>query len=159
MSRAALKIGCTFLLAACCAWTAIAQAPQKQPDSSGQDQPPSGGYSSSKKTDAGDPASGATAGVAANPDAPVYDPFHAQQDVDVGAYYMHKGDVDAAIGRFEDAIKLKANFGKPRLLLAEAYLKKGNKSEALKYYKEYLQVYPGAPDAAKVREKIGKLSK
>ena len=72
---------------------------------------------------------------------PAYDPFHAQQDVEIGTYYMHKGDVDAAIGRFEDAIRLKATFAKPRLLLAEAYLKKGDKPAAVKYYKEYLQVF------------------
>jgi len=44
------------------------------------------------------------------------------------------------------------------LLLAEAYEKKGDKAEALKYYKEYLQVFPTAPDAKNVRKKIEKLS-
>ena len=28
---------------------------------------------------------------------PAWDPFHAQQDMDVGMFYLHKGDVDAAI--------------------------------------------------------------
>jgi Tfp pilus assembly protein PilF len=72
---------------------------------------------------------------------------------------MHKGDMDAAIGRFQDAIRLRPNFAKPRLLIAEIYEKRGDKSEALHYYKEYLQVFPDAPDAAKVKKKIGKLSK
>ena len=74
-------------------------------------------------------------------------------------FYLHKGDVDAAISRFEHAISLRANFAKPRLLLAECYEKKGDPSEALRYYKEYLEVLPNAPDAKKVREKIEKLSK
>ena len=73
-------------------------------------------------------------------------------------FYLHKGDVDAAISRFEHAISLRANFAKPRLLLAECYEKKGDPSEAVRYYKEYLQVLPNAPDAKKVREKIEKLS-
>ena len=98
-------------------------------------------------------------GVLPPEDDPAWDPFHAQQDVDVGMFYLHKGDVDAAITRFEDAIHLRANFAKPRLLLAECYEKKGDPSEALRYYKEYLQVLPNAPDAKKIREKIEKLSK
>jgi tetratricopeptide (TPR) repeat protein len=87
-----------------------------------------------------------------------YDPFPSEQDVEVGTYYMHKGDFDAAIPRFEDAIRLRANFAKPRMLLAEIYEKKGDKTAAVKYYKEYLQVYPHAPDAAKVQKKIDKLT-
>jgi tetratricopeptide (TPR) repeat protein len=98
-------------------------------------------------------------GVLPPEDDPAWDPFHAQQDIDVGMYYLHKGDTDAAISRFEHAISLRANFAKPRLLLAECYEKKNDPTEALRYYKEYLQVLPNAPDAKKVREKIDKLSK
>ena len=76
----------------------------------------------------------------------------------MGEFYLHKGDLDAAIIRFEDAVRLRANFAKPRLLLAETYEKKGDKSEALRYYKEYLQVLPNPPDAKKIHEKIAKLS-
>jgi tetratricopeptide (TPR) repeat protein len=71
---------------------------------------------------------------------------------------MHKGDIDAAISRYKDAIRLRSNFAKPRLLLAEAYEKKNDKSSALKYYKEYLEVFPTAPDAKKIHSKIEKLS-
>lgn len=98
------------------------------------------------------------AGVLPPEDDPAWDPFHAQQDIDVGTFYMHKGDIDAAISRFEDAIRLRANFAKPRFLLAEAYEKKGDKSEAIRYYKEYLKVLPDAPDAKKVQKKIERLS-
>jgi tetratricopeptide (TPR) repeat protein len=97
-------------------------------------------------------------GVLPPEDDPLWDPFHAQQDIDVGMFYLHKGDIDAAISRFEDAIRLRANFAKPRLLLAECYEKKDDPTEAVRYYKEYLQVLPNAPDAKKVREKIAKLS-
>ena len=71
---------------------------------------------------------------------------------------MHKGDIDAAISRYKDAIRLRSNFAKPRLLLAEAYEKKNDKIGALKYYKEYLVVFPKAPDAKKIQTKIEKLS-
>ena len=36
-------------------------------------------------------------GVLPSEDDPAWDPFHAQQDIDVGTFYMHKGDIDAAI--------------------------------------------------------------
>jgi tetratricopeptide (TPR) repeat protein len=91
-------------------------------------------------------------------DTGTYDPVSAEQDVEVGEFYMHKGDIDAAISRFQDAIRVRSNFAKPRLLAAEAYEKKGDKINALKYYKEYLQVLPKAPDAKKVQNKIEKLS-
>jgi len=105
------------------------------------------------------PSNAAKPGVLPPEDNPAWDPFHAAQDMDVGAFYMHKGDMDAAIGRFQDAIRLRPNFAKPRLMIAEIYEKKGDKSEALRYYKEYLQVFPDAPDAAKVKKKIEKFSK
>jgi tetratricopeptide (TPR) repeat protein len=97
-------------------------------------------------------------GVLAPESDPSWDPFHAAQDMDVGKFYMDKGDWDAAITRFEDAIRLRANFAKPRELMAEAYEKKGDKQEAVRYYKEYLQVLPNAPDAKKIQKKIEQLS-
>ena len=87
-----------------------------------------------------------------------YDPFPAVKDVEIGEFYMHKGDLDAAISRFEEAIQLRPNFAQPRLLLGEVYEKKGEKDQAVKYYKEYLQVFPHAPDAKKIEKKIEKLS-
>jgi TolA-binding protein len=44
-------------------------------------------------------------------------------------------------------------------MLAEIYEKKGDRESALKYYRQYLQVFPHAPDAKKVQEKIARLSK
>jgi tetratricopeptide (TPR) repeat protein len=86
-----------------------------------------------------------------------WDPFHAAQDVDVGKFYMDKGDYDAAITRFEDAIRLQGNFAKPRALIAEAYEKKGDKEQAAHYYQEYLKVLPNAADAKKIQKKIAQL--
>ncbi len=83
----------------------------------------------------------------------------AEKDIDVGVFYMHKGDVDAAIGRYQDAAAVAPNFAKPRLLLGEAFEKKGDKAAAVKYYKEYLQVDPKAPDKEKVQKKIEKLTR
>ncbi len=124
---------------------------EKQPDSKPQED--NSGESSSSSSAAGAAEELKTADTSAK-----YDPFPAEQDVEVGTFYMHKGDLDAAIARFEDAIRLKSNFAKPRLLLAQIYEKKNDKVTAAKYYKEYLEVYPHAPDAKKIQAKIDKLT-
>ncbi len=124
-------------------------APSDQKPKSGDDKD-SGQWSSS--------SSNSTAAIKERQELPKYNPLPAEQDVDVGMYYMHKGDADAAIGRFQDAIQLKADYAKPRLLLAQLYEKKHDTANAVKYYKEYLQVYPHAPDAKKVQAKIEKMT-
>ncbi|MGB9241845.1 MAG: tetratricopeptide repeat protein [Candidatus Acidiferrales bacterium] len=141
------------------------QSGQSQQDA---DAPPVDRESSSKKPRADNDNGGKDA-----PDAPpaissdaakakaaaTYNPLPAQQDIEVGMYYLHKGDIDAAIDRFLDAIQQRPNFAKPRLLLGKAYEKKHDNESAVKYYKEYLKVLPGAPDAKEVQKKIEKLSK
>lgn len=119
---------------------------QKQPPAKTADQPPAKAAAQPQNA------------PSAAPDNTTFDPFHAEQDVEVGTFYMHKGDVDAAIPRFEHAIALRANFAKPRLLLAECYEKKHEPATAAKYLKEYLKVYPDAPDRKSVEKKIEKLS-
>jgi len=83
----------------------------------------------------------------------------AQEDIEVGEFYAHKGDVDAAIGRYQDAAAAAPKLAKARLLLAEAFEKKDDKATAVKYYKEYLQVDPNASDKQKIQKKIEKLSR
>jgi tetratricopeptide (TPR) repeat protein len=83
----------------------------------------------------------------------------AAKDVDVGSFYMRKGDANAAIPRFEEAVRLQPNAAKSRLLLAEAYEKTGEKANALKTYRDYLQAFPKAADAEKIEKKIEKLSR
>jgi tetratricopeptide (TPR) repeat protein len=89
----------------------------------------------------------------------VYDPYHANKSIEVGKYYMRKGDTDAAIERFKDAIHYKYDFAIPRILLGEAYEKKHEDGEAVRYYKEYLKILPNGPDAKHAKERIEKLSK
>lgn len=93
------------------------------------------------------------------PDQPIWDPLRAEKDIQVGHYYMDKGDVDAAIDRFEDAIVAKPGYAIPYRYLGEAQEKKGQKRLAAKSYQRYLDLYPHAEDAAKVRKKIERLYK
>lgn len=175
-----------FVILAALAFVAGTASAQIQPGQSGQAPPqqpqtnpaPNPDESSSRKTPPPDNANSpgpneSSSRKPSSPDQPAepepddkskkqsanYDPFPAVKDVEIGEFYMHKGDLDAAISRFEEAIQLRPNYAQPRLLLAEVYEKKGEKDQAVKYYKEYLQVYPHAPDAKKIEKKIEKLSK
>jgi tetratricopeptide (TPR) repeat protein len=91
------------------------------------------------------------------PDQPKWDPLRADRDLDVGKFYMKKGDYDAAIERFEDATEAKPGFAIPFRFLGECYEKQGKKKPAVKAYQRYLDLYPKAEDGDKVRKKIEKL--
>jgi tetratricopeptide (TPR) repeat protein len=91
------------------------------------------------------------------PDQPSWDPLRAEKDLEVGQYYMRKGDVDAAIDRFQDATTAKPGYAIPFRFLGEAQEKRGLKKEAIKSYSRYLDLYPHAGDGDKIRRKIDKL--
>ena len=91
------------------------------------------------------------------PDQPSWDPLRAEKDLEVGQYYMRKGDVDAAIDRFQDATTAKPGYAIPFRFLGEAQEKRGLKKEAIKSYSRYLDLFPHATDSDKIRKKIDKL--
>ena len=93
------------------------------------------------------------------PDQPAWDPLRAEKDLEVGQYYMKKGDLDAAIDRFQDATTAKPGYAIPFRYLAEAQEKKGLKKQAIKSYQRYLDLFPHAEDRDKVRKKMDKLYK
>ncbi len=93
------------------------------------------------------------------PDQPAWDPLRAEKDLEVGQYYMKRGDLDAAIDRFQDAAVAKPGYAIPFRFLAQAQEKKGLKKQAIKSYQRYLDLYPHAEDDDKVRKKIDKLYK
>ena len=72
---------------------------------------------------------------------------------------MKRGDWDAAIDRFNDAIEAKPGYAVPFKYLGEAQEKKGLKKQALKSYTRYLDMVPHADDAEKIKKKIDKLYK
>jgi tetratricopeptide (TPR) repeat protein len=92
-------------------------------------------------------------------DQPIWDPLRAEKDLEVGQYYMRKGDLDAAMDRFQDATTAKPGYAIPFRYLGEAQEKKGLKKPAIKSYQRYLDLVPHADDADKVRKKIEKLYK
>jgi tetratricopeptide (TPR) repeat protein len=120
---------------------------QPNSPSSGSPQPtaPQSSHAAADKTDPNQPQ--------------VYDPYHAMKAMEVGLYYLRKGDQEAALDRFQDAIRYKYDFARPRLLVGEIYERRHDNAQAIRYYSEYLKILPQAPDAKKVRERIERLSK
>src|ERR1700720_4587504 len=90
-------------------------------------------------------------------DQPAWDPLRAEKDLEVGQYYMRKGDLDAAIDRFQDATTAKPGYAIPFRFLGEAQEKKGLRKQAIASYSRYLDLYPHAEDGDKIRKKIDKL--
>jgi tetratricopeptide (TPR) repeat protein len=91
------------------------------------------------------------------PAEPVFDPLHAEKSIEVGTFYMKKGNYDAAIDRFVDATHFQPKLAMPWKLLGEAYEKKHDNGSAIESYKKYLEIFPGAEDAAKVKKRISML--
>ena len=89
--------------------------------------------------------------------APVFDPLHAERSMDVGNFYLKKGDYDAAIDRFEEAARYNPKLAKPYLMLGEVYEKKGDSASAVTAYRKYLELFQKAPDRDKVQRRIEKL--
>jgi tetratricopeptide (TPR) repeat protein len=145
--RSVAQVAC---LAALCAFGVTAGFAQNPPAPAPEPAAPSGKRPSEKNKDT------ATSNA---PDQPVWDPARAEKDIKVGHFYMDKGDVDAAIDRFEDATVAKPGYALPFLYLGEAHEKKGQKRLAAKAYRRYLDLSPHAEDAAKVQKKIDKLYK
>jgi tetratricopeptide (TPR) repeat protein len=148
-----------MLLVACGCWLLVVPArvlaQEQQPESSSkpaEEQP----APAKQKPPAKKNADNATQNA---PDQPTWDPLRAEKDIEVGQYYMRKGDVDAAIDRFQDATTAKPGYAVPFRYLGEAQEKKGLKKQAIKSYQRYLDLYPHAEDGEKIRKKIEKLRK
>lgn len=88
-----------------------------------------------------------------------YNPYRAEKSVEVGLFYFKKKNYDAAIERFKDAIRFKPNFARPHQLLGESYEKKGDKKEAIAWYRKYLEILPSADNADAIRKRIDKLTR
>jgi tetratricopeptide (TPR) repeat protein len=119
-----------------------------------QDPPPA---PAPKQKDEPKPKPNTDSAAQSAPDQPKWDPLRAEKDLDVGKYYLKKGDIDAAIDRFQDAAEAKPGYAIPYRFLGECYEKKGQKKPAVKAYQRYLDLYPHAEDGEKIRKKIEKL--
>lgn len=85
--------------------------------------------------------------------------MRAIHDVEVGKFYMKRGDLAGAIARFKEAMLYKPHYAEARLLLGEVYEKEDDPQDAITYYKQYLEILPNTTESKKVRERIATLQK
>ena len=90
---------------------------------------------------------------------PAMDRLAAVKDIEIGTYYMNKGNLDAAIDRLRDAAVSYPTYAEPWRLMGIAYEKKGVLSEAIKCDQEYLRLYPHAQIRKKLEAHIEDLQK
>jgi len=87
------------------------------------------------------------------------DPVRAQKSYDVGLFYFKKKNYYAAISRFREAIEYKPNFALAYRMLGECHDKRKEFKPAVENYSRYLEILPGAEDAAAIRKRIEELNK
>jgi tetratricopeptide (TPR) repeat protein len=175
MGIARRLVRATILLVALTAWFCFAAFPARAQDSKLADGPPPPPDESAQPAPAPEsepapaskpkPVDPASAGPAkpdepaepAEPAQPTFDPVGAGRSVDVGTFYLKKGNYDAAIDRFQDATQRQPKLAKPYLLMGEAYEKKNDPVSAITAYRKYLELLRTAPDADKINKRIEKL--
>ncbi len=94
-----------------------------------------------------------------NPNSPGNDRYLASTDVEVGKFYLNKHKYDAAISRFDSAVKHDPGWADPYELLGEAYEKKEDPRRAIAGYRKYLDIKPYAKDAKKIEKRVEKLTR
>jgi Tfp pilus assembly protein PilF len=71
---------------------------------------------------------------------------------DVGNYYLHKGDMKAALSRFEEALRDNPHYAPAYLGMGKVYERMKENKKALNAYQRYLDELPSAKDAKEARD-------
>ncbi len=86
-------------------------------------------------------------------------PMLAEQNVNIGDFYLKKKNYDAAIQRYLEAIEYQPNLIRAYEALARAYEKKGEPAKAINTYKDFIQKNPDSAKSAAFRTRLAKLEK
>jgi len=93
-----------------------------------------------------------------NQDAVLLRPNDALANSQLGLTYFYVENFDLAVKYLEIARRIDpAHFSHPQLVLAEIYLRRGDKRAAADMLEDFVQHHPDYPTAAKIRENIVKL--
>lgn len=88
-----------------------------------------------------------------------YNPLLAQNNVNIGNFYLKKKNYIAAIQRFLEAIEYQPNLTGAHEALARAYEGNGEIMKAASVYRDFIRQYPNSPKVAEYRSKLAKLEK
>jgi tetratricopeptide (TPR) repeat protein len=95
-----------------------------------------------------------------NQRAVVRRPNNALANSQLGLSYFDLNDLDLAEKYLKIAVRPdSAHFSHPQLVLAEIYLRRGDRPSALAALRNFLDQHPDSPQAAGVREEIAGLSR
>ena len=88
-----------------------------------------------------------------------WNPMKALKDVEVGDYYFKRKNYRAALDRYKEALFYKDNDAIASFRLAQCQEKVGDKSEAKKYYEQYLKILPEGEFAKEAHASLDRLEK
>jgi tetratricopeptide (TPR) repeat protein len=87
-----------------------------------------------------------------------FNPYRANNDVEVGDYYFKMKNYKGALARYQDALVYKDNNAIANFRMAQCYEKLNQPHEAVSHYREYLKILPNgqySKDARKALQKLG----
>ena len=88
-----------------------------------------------------------------------YNPLLAQKNLEIGKDYLKKGNFNAAISRFQDAIEYQPSLVAAYDALGRAYEKKGDKVRAATVYRDFVTKYPDSSKAPDFKSRASRLEK
>ena len=88
-----------------------------------------------------------------------WNPMKALKDIEVGDYYFRRKNYRAARERYKEALYYKDNDAVASFRLAECQEKLGDKTDAKKYYEQYLKILPEGPFAKDAHAALDRLGK
>ncbi len=86
-------------------------------------------------------------------------PLLSEKNISIGDFYFKKKNYNAAIQRYLEALQYQPDSIRAHEALARAYEKKGDLSQAMRVYKDFIEQNPDSPKIPAFRLKIAKLEK
>jgi tetratricopeptide (TPR) repeat protein len=88
-----------------------------------------------------------------------WNPMKANKDIQIGDFYFKRRNYKAALDRYKEALYYKNNDAVASFRAAECEEKLGDKTEARKYFEQYLKILPEGPLAKDAHAQLAKLEK
>ncbi len=95
--------------------------------------------------------------AAAKPEQFSFNPVKSKRDVEVGIYYLKKGDYKGAVERFVDATKWNDGNAEAWMYLGQGWEKLNDAKAAREAYQRYLHLAPDAKNVPEVRKRLARL--
>jgi tetratricopeptide (TPR) repeat protein len=88
-----------------------------------------------------------------------WSPLKSLKDIEVGDFYFKRKNYKAALERYKEALYYKDGDALASFRVAECQDKLGDKSDARKYYEQYLKILPDGPLAKDAHVSLERLAK